>query len=366
MKILVLGDVCPRETTNPYFKSGDIDTLFTDTRSLFAKKDIAFVNLECALTESDGAIKKFGPNLKGCKETAAVLRDLGVTVCGLSNNHVFDFGKAGARDTVAALEEAGIDYTGFGENYDDSRQNYIVEKNGEKIAIIAVCEHEYSYALPDRMGSRPYDEYDTLADIRKMKSECDRIIVIYHGGKEFCRYPSPRLYKAAHAMADAGADLFVAQHSHCICCYEEYNGCHILYGQGNFNFIYPELSKLESSVGWGSCLAVEYDTDDKSVKFTPIVEYEDKGVTIAKGEYGKSLMDDFYARCEELKTGKWRRGWHEFAESLRPTYTKIVRNAFADGSSEEEDANFAHYLDCEAHTDVWRELFPTYNLTNEK
>ena len=27
---------------------------------------------------------------------------------------------------------------------------------------------------------------------------------------------------------------------------------------------------------------------------------------------------------------------------------------------------FAHYLDCEAHTDVWRELYPTWNQTNEK
>jgi hypothetical protein len=26
---------------------------------------------------------------------------------------------------------------------------------------------------------------------------------------------------------------------------------------------------------------------------------------------------------------------------------------------------FAHYLDCEAHTDVWRELYKTYNHTNE-
>ena len=25
---------------------------------------------------------------------------------------------------------------------------------------------------------------------------------------------------------------------------------------------------------------------------------------------------------------------------------------------------FGHMLDCEAHTDVWRELFPSWNLTN--
>ena len=27
---------------------------------------------------------------------------------------------------------------------------------------------------------------------------------------------------------------------------------------------------------------------------------------------------------------------------------------------------FAHYLDCEAHTDIWKELYKTYNATNER
>ena len=31
----------------------------------------------------------------------------------------------------------------------------------------------------------------------------------------------------------------------------------------------------------------------------------------------------------------------------------------------DEYQQFAHYLDCEAHTDVWRELYKTYNYTNE-
>ena len=33
--------------------------------------------------------------------------------------------------------------------------------DGKKIAVIAVCEHEYSYALEDRMGTREYDTYET-------------------------------------------------------------------------------------------------------------------------------------------------------------------------------------------------------------
>ena len=33
---------------------------------------------------------------------------------------------------------------------------------------------------------------------------------------------------------------------------------------------------------------------------------------------------------------------------------------------ERDKARFAHFLNCKAHTDVWRELFPTYNQTNKK
>ena len=127
---------------------------------MFEDKDFVFANIECAITESENAIKKCGPNLKAPIATAEMLKELGVTLCGLSNNHVFDFGKEGAIDTINAIKAAGLDYTGFGENYEDSRKNYVFEKNGEKICIITVCEHEFSYALDDRMGSRPYDEYE--------------------------------------------------------------------------------------------------------------------------------------------------------------------------------------------------------------
>ena len=169
MKTLLLGDVSPTASSAPLFTAQDLSALFGDAQSLFEKRDFIFVNLECALTDSENEIPKFGPHLKAPKETAHVLKSLGVDCCGLSNNHVFDFGIEGLEDTLKALKEASIDYTGFGDNYEDSRKNYTIEKNGERICLIAVCEHEYSYALEDRMGARPYDEYDTMEDIREAK-----------------------------------------------------------------------------------------------------------------------------------------------------------------------------------------------------
>ena len=102
-----------------------------------------------------------------------------------------------------------------------------------------MCEHEYSYALKDRMGTNPYSPFDTMRDIKKAKENADYVVVIYHGGKEISRYPSPRLLEHCREMVLSGASVVLTQHSHCIGCYEEYEGGHILYGQGNLNYFSP-------------------------------------------------------------------------------------------------------------------------------
>ena len=361
MKTLLVGDICATALTESLYREKNIPVLFGDTTSLFANKDLVFANIECAITESENRIKKFGPNLKAPTPTAEMLKELGVTLCGLSNNHIFDFGKEGAIDTINAIKAVGMDYTGFGENLEDSRKNYTIEKDGEKICVIAVCEHEYSYALEDRMGSRPFDEYDTMFDIREAKKTHDRVLVMYHGGKEHCRYPSPRLRKLCQAMAKNGADLVLCQHTHCIGTYEQFEGCHILYGQGNFQF-----SKIVELPSWDSLFAVEYDTKSHEISFTPIVNVEDGGITLAKGEEKETIMSEFAKRNEHLHNGEWLDGWHEFCENYKDGYINAIKNACNDTSTDRQNHNFAHYIDCEAHLDVIRELFPTWNQTNEK
>lgn len=358
MRLLLLGDICPTDTTAPYFKKKDYDTLFADSLSIFKEADYTVANLECAITEGEKRIKKFGPHLKAPYETAEVMKKIGVDCVGLSNNHVFDFGTQGIRDTIKALNDNGIAYTGFGDNYEDSRKDFIIEKNGERIAVITVCEHEYSCALENRMGSRPYDEYDTMEDIRKAKENSDKVIVFYHGGKEHCRYPSPRLHKVCRAMVKNGADVVLCQHSHCIGSYENYEGGHILYGQGNYHFVWP--FDLDS---WHTSLAVHYDTKTNEIAFTPIKNTEN-GIRLANSEEKETIMSKFEARNKNLLNGEWLRGWREFCETLKEDYTQAITNAYTENSTQLQDDLFSHFLHCEAHSDIWRELFPSLNLSN--
>lgn len=360
MKMLLLGDICPTSKNYELFDADDRAAVFGDALALFKNHDFSVANIECALTEHDKGIEKFGPCLKAPLSTARVLKAAGLDCCGISNNHFFDFGKKGALDSLTAMKQAGLLTVGFGENYEDSRKNLVINDGDKRICIIAVCESEYSYALPNRMGSRPYDVYDTPADIRRAKENSDRVIVLYHGGKEHCRYPSPRLLKLCRNMAECGADLILCQHSHCIGCYEKWNDSHIVYGTGNFLFHYDG----EMPDHWFEGLAVSYNTDENSVGFTPIVHTE-RGIELAKGEKKAELLSDFEKRNGELKCGEWLNGWKEFCESKREFYERIIGNACTPSSTEWENKAFGHFLECEAHQDVWRELFPTANRRNE-
>ena len=360
MRITVCGDICAHFTAD-YFRNNQIDFLFNSVTSELKNSTRSLFNLESAITERETPIKKKGPNLKSPIETAKVLKEVGFTDCGVSNNHFFDYGYEGVADTMLALKQAGINATGFGANYNDARKDLIIEQNGKKVAIIAVCEHEYSFALENRAGTRVFDPFDTIIDIREAKKNCDHVIVTYHGGKEYSIYPSPRLRKACKAMVKAGADVVLCQHSHCIGTYECFEGAHIVYGQGNFCFSYPEYT--DKSDGWYTSLLVELNIEDGvKIKFYPIYDTY-HGCDLARGAKADEIMTAFEERNKSMLDGTWRDGWHEFCvHPDRAYYHDKIINAC---ETEQQKHGFAHYLDCEAHTDVWRELYPTWNATNE-
>lgn len=356
MRITIGGDVSIKEDCEQLFAECKGQELFKDVVDVFKASDRVLVNLECAVTEKDTPIKKIGPNLKAPLNTVKTLKEVGVTDCGLSNNHIFDFGKPGIVDTLEQLNKFGINYTGFGDNEQDSRKNLIMTDGKIKVAIIAVCEHEYSYALANRMGARAYDPYDTNDDIVEAKKNADYVIVTYHGGKEECRYPSPRLIKACRSMIKHGADVVLCQHSHCIGCYEEFMGGHILYGQGNFHFVCKRYeAKEDGGYMWNTGLLAQIDIDNGvKVKYIPCI-VDGAGIRLANKEEAEKLLNELEERSQTLKDGTWYNHFRDFCLSL-PRYRFIP---------EDLHQKMGHFLDCEAHFDVMKEVYQTYNITNE-
>ena len=133
-----------------------------------------------------------------------------------------------------------------------------------------------------------------------MKKEVDYVIVLYHGGKECYRYPTPYLQKVCRRIVDKGADLVVCQHSHCIGTYEEYKNSTIVYGQGNFLFDRPDKINYEVKQT-GLIIEVIIDEDNnKKIEYIPIRK-KNNGIELAKDVDKKEIIDNFNTRAEEIK-----------------------------------------------------------------
>lgn len=361
MRISICGDVCPAKT-NEIWRAGKKEELFHDIPETFEGSERVIVNLECALTDTDYVIAKKGPNVKASPLCAKVLKEIGVTDCAISNNHIYDYGEQGVLDTMQAIADYDMGITGFGKNTKDARQDMVIQKDGVSVAVLAVCEHEYSYALPQRMGAREFDVFDTLEDIRNAKQEHDYVVVLYHGGKEQSVYPSPRLRKQSQAMIKNGADVVLCQHSHCVGCYEEYEGGHILYGQGNFHFtdFFPEHPQWQN----GLIVHLEIESGLK-VEFTPVI-VEGKGIRLAKKEEADAIMNMLERQSDDLKTNAWIQGWNTYCQSVREVYLRVIRNAYTENATPSDNELFDHFLRCEAHRDVWMQLCRLSWETREK
>ena len=107
---------------------------------------------------------------------------------------------------------------------------------------------------------------------------------------------------------------------------------------------------------------IKAQLNEIDIDFIPIFD-TGCGCEVAEGERAEQILSEFEARNGELADGGWLDGWERFCHGeFEAIYLDAARCAFDDEMKEER---FAHYLDCEAHTDVWRTLFKTWNHTNE-
>ena len=256
MKITILGDVCPTVDTQERFQTADVQGLFGDLLPALQSSDLVVANLECALTDTPHPIDKAGPVLHAPVQCIKALRDAGVRVLSLANNHIRDCGTQGVLSTLQACHDADISTVGAGPSLADAQQPLVLEVAGQKVGIIAFAEHEFDFATRQRAGANWLDVYTDFDALRALRAQVDLLIVLYHGGIEYHPYPSPLLQRKCRKMADCGADVVLCQHSHCVGTIEHYGGNTIVYGQGNTLFGYRK-----GDDGWNTGMAITIEME---------------------------------------------------------------------------------------------------------
>ena len=170
------------------------------------------------------------------------VKEMGFDVVSLANNHVWDLGEAGLRNTIRTLKENGIQFCGAGLDIEEAAQPAVIVKEGLSIAFLAYCMYGSEYlghveiAGVRKPGVNPLDIEKALLDIKKAKKKYDKVIVLPHWGREYRFEPLPGCVKMAKQMIDAGADAVLGSHPHRVQPLVEYKGRPICYSMGNFLF----------------------------------------------------------------------------------------------------------------------------------
>lgn len=214
------------------------DALFEDVAPLLRRADVAAGNLEGVLTRAT-ASKCAGSTSDACFAFRAdpalggALRRAGFDVLNLANNHAYDYGPQGQADTIAALEDAGLAWTGT------PGRVAVIERGGVRVAFVGYAPYAWAPSMHDVSLAQGLVRYaGTMADV---------VVAFLHAGAEGrdathtpvgveTSYGEDRgdTRAFAHALVDAGADLVLGSGPHVVRGLERYRERLIAYSLGNF------------------------------------------------------------------------------------------------------------------------------------
>lgn len=273
MKILIAGDFCPLNRTSKQIEEKQYDEIFSNIMPILETVDYSIVNFECPIDEDEAnAIEKCGPNLKCSSNSLEAIKYAGFDMVTLANNHFYDYGEHGVINTINYCKAHNIDYVGGGKNINEAGNILYKTIDSKTIAIINVCENEFSIASEFTAGSNPLNPINNFYQIKIAKDNSDFVIVIVHGGHEGYQLPSPRMQDTYRFFIDCGADVVVNHHQHCYSGFEKYNGKMIFYGLGNFCFDDVNLTNNKWNKGYLLILSFE---NDIRFNLLPYIQYSE-------------------------------------------------------------------------------------------
>lgn len=240
-------------------------------RPLLAGSDVVIGNIDTVLSDRGTPVPKWA-NLRADPAIAHDLRELGIDVAILANNHTMDYRAPAMEQCLAAYDAAGVIHSGAGATLDEATAPRVVTTSNGSVAILSVCStlSPESAAGENSPGVAPLKVWQAYAvdeslmteqpgsvpevrtwpdatdldrarrDVAAARQLADHVLVVTHWG-----VPSPWRAPAhpviqesqrviGQALIEAGADAIIGNHAHELHGIEFHRGKPIVYCLGNF------------------------------------------------------------------------------------------------------------------------------------
>lgn len=206
--------------------------LLTGVKPLLEDADLSMVNLETPLIEkpyfdpSEERPKRFHETKEiafaSHTSMARGLKDSGVDVVSLANNHVMDAHEQGLDTTVKALDRAGVEHFGAGVDADDAWKPTYVKKRGQTVGYVGCttvdgARHPQSYvATKNKPGAAQCNAAQLRKSVTEAKRRADVVVFSPHGDVEYRRQQVSEIRDLMNVARQAGAAVIAGHHPHVV------------------------------------------------------------------------------------------------------------------------------------------------------
>lgn len=269
--------------------NGIYDSISAELLDEMKSADILMLNNEFPYSDRGTPTPEKQFTFRAKPESVSLLDDMGVDIVSLANNHAYDYGETALLDSLDILKEAGMPYVGAGRNLEEAAKPVYFIINDIKIAYLSATQIE-RLDNPDTKGAtdnsagvfRCWNPEGLLEAVKAAKENSDFVVVYIHWGTENTEEPDPAQLDQAPKIVEAGADLIIGDHPHCLQPIQYVDGVPVVYSLGNFWFNSKQVD---------TCLVkAAIDANGlKSLKFIPALQ-KDCRTSLLEGEEKERVL----------------------------------------------------------------------------
>ncbi|GAB4296929.1 MAG: CapA family protein [Ignavibacteriaceae bacterium] len=220
--ISAVGDLMCHSVQFNYSKTDngnfDFNGVFREIRRYLSGANLTIGNLETVIAGID---KKYSgyPFFNSPDEFLSAIAAAGFDLLTTANNHALDRGVEGLKRTIEKIRDEGMNCTGTFLSEADRDSVRIFYRNDFSIAVLAYSYGTNGILIPQNLKYiiNLIDEELISRDIASARNSGAEIVIVhFHFGNEYQRYPDQHQIDVVNSTINAGADIILADHPHVI------------------------------------------------------------------------------------------------------------------------------------------------------
>lgn len=281
-----------------------------DIRAFLEGADIVLANLESPVATGGipDALQDPHVTFRAAPGTLDVLKNIGVNVVSLANNHILDYGEEGLVETLEHLDARGINRVGAGRTYREANAPLLMQHGQRRVAILAfgfVYSVNTRRATRSRPGIADHRMERILPRLRRLAASGYLVIVTVHWGFEYRFFPLPFQMRQARRMVDEGAHLVLGHGPHYPQGIEAYRGRDIVHSLGNFIFDEPYKFSKRSFI-YDAEIDESGDTQNRRIVPVHLPHHVPNLVVGLEGRRLESLIANLSVRYQQADRRFWQ------------------------------------------------------------